>query len=101
MNNLLLALPPPKPGDDELFCAIRAYRRLMVAAEIASERGEPTERLVDLALVYRATIQDFRPATLAGVLVSLEFAAEADPEADYSPTGAIEGLRAIIEKPAP
>ena len=30
-----------------------------------------------------------------------QFASEADPEADYRPTGAIEGLRAIIKRRAP
>ena len=48
-----------------------------------------------------ATGPDFQPVTLAGVLASLEFASKADPEADYRPTGAIEGLRAIIKRRAP
>jgi hypothetical protein len=50
----------PKIDDDVLYRAARAYEHLMYAAEIASERGELCDRLLEVALMYRAAAQGYR-----------------------------------------
>ena len=50
----------PKIDDDVLCRAIRAYEHMMYAVEIASERGEPYDRLLEVALMYRAAAQGYR-----------------------------------------
>ena len=50
----------PKIDDDVLCRAARAYEHLMYAAEIASERGELCDRLLEVALMYRAAAQGYR-----------------------------------------
>ena len=50
----------PKIDDDVLCRAARAYEHLMYAVEIASERGEPCDRLLEVALMYPAAARAYR-----------------------------------------
>lgn len=94
------ALGGRQDDDGELFAAIAEYRRLIEAANNTEDEDE-TARFCDEARPYRDKVEEYRPRTLRGVLEALDFAGEiTDP--DYWPEGAVEGLRAMVEKaPAP
>jgi hypothetical protein len=87
-------------ADAELFALIAEYQRL---EEAANERGidddERRRRCADADPV-RGQIEAMRPATLRGVLAALDFGSDMGEDPDYWPEGAIEGLRAIVEREA-
>src|SRR3954463_4021284 len=82
--------------DAELFAAMAAYNRLIDAANNAHDEDE-TGRFCEEAQPHRDRVEQYRPATIRGVLAALDFGSEID-DPHYWPEGAIEGLRALTHR---
>ena len=55
------------------------------------------DRVCNLGNEVRGRIRVYRPKTLRGILAALDFGAE-HQDVCYWPEGAIEGLRALVER---
>ena len=82
-------------GAADLFADIAAYRRLIGAANAASEAGDEgeTARLCDQARLHRDKIEQYQPTTLAGLKAAFNFYLDDIGDHEYIPEGAIGILR--------
>jgi hypothetical protein len=85
--------------DAHLFELIAEYRRRWAEANERDISDDERAARCDHADEISEQIKPIRPATLRGVLAALDFAAEIE-DWEYWPEGAIEGLRAIVDREA-
>jgi hypothetical protein len=95
-----------RQDDAELYALLAEHRHMMArAGELAdAAQGDEHSALYKQAEeIWSATcpledrISECQPKTLRGVLAALDFAAVQE-DYTYSPEGAVEGLRAIVER---
>ena len=88
-------------ADAELFALIAEYWRWEEAINKAAAVDDEDEvaRLCSQAQAVRDRINEIHPISRRGILAALDFGSEME-DPDYWPEGAIEGLRAVVEREA-
>jgi hypothetical protein len=103
-NHDPFALARSDVADAELFALIAEYWRWEEAITKAGGNEDPCDdevvRLCAQERAVRDRINQIRPTALRGILAALDFGSEMGEDPDYWPEGAIEGLRAIVEREA-
>jgi len=95
----VLALLESRQGDDaERLALIEEYRKRELAAGKLGISDDERARRCDLAREVLDQINSTRPTTLAGVLAVLDLGGDIE-DPHHWPDEAIEGLRAIVERP--
>jgi hypothetical protein len=95
------ALGGVQDDDAALFELIAEYDRREADASKAGDDEDETDRRCSYADETRKQIEAYRPVTLRGVLAVLELIndrPELQGDPNWWPEGAIEGLRAIVER---